>query len=262
MQNDILCTMRVRLGRLRLSDGMLLADARYGLAEFNATGSGTAKVSWHLRSAHSGSPVSSAPEDEWLVSPGEAVFSMLDNCPSGVAYALKFTDTKVCEFFWLQESSTEEFGESFVDAVNRILSGASGHQDEQPNAPRRSLRISETQLGGAPSGSLAKQRRARRVKFGDLLNVEALQSVTAGPDIVDRIGEHLPAGRPKTLSELLETIRCPQFQQTLGFLDELVAEGDLVAMAEELGVDPGALGPGSDANDLFEAFRAHTKRRL
>ena len=210
--------IRVRLGRLRLSDGMLHADARYGVAHICASDDGTARVAWYVRHAQTSTPAADAPEDEWVVAPGEAELVLLDGCPSGVAYALKFSGTRVSEYFWLQEPRAHEYGASFVAEVNRVLQGqrdAGGkqtHEDAQ-RAVRRSARLAETRSEAGAPGTPTKQRRVRRVRFAEVLSADALRDALSDARVVEAAGAHLPPGRPRTAGEVLETVRSPQFQQ-------------------------------------------------
>lgn len=313
--HDIMDIVEVRLGRLVADNGMLRPLPHAGFVRvWRDVNEGLAFFVWLPRIE--GTSLIEGSGEEWLIAPGEANFVPVPQCPGRRAFALRFNNTKVRHFFWLQELDDESYGDDFVKRVNAILDGSADQSlgqnvkcsslaqsdgcklDSHRNAksedliqkgemkhmagvgsqndassdistpetqnqvsvdaqgtPRRSARIAAS-VTSPPKMSLPfKSQRTRRTSFAELLNADSLADVLADPLLLEELCVHLPPGRPHNSAELVATVRSPQFQQTLSFMDEIISAGDMAALASELGVDASVLSAGCDASDLFNALQ-------
>lgn len=191
--------------------------------------------------------------------PGEALFIGLMNQNSGQCFAVKFINTKVRFFFWLQEPIASNYGPEFIDLINKVFKYELEPYYSVPLIDAN-MRVPSLSIPDISQTSKSKKLNVG-TKFSKLLQIKTLDSVLDDPESVKKCLEHLPSGRPQTRGELILTIRSPQFQQTLTFLDDALALGDLRSLVAELGLDSLAGAPSENLDFFLEEMRRVSGRK-
>lgn len=132
---------------------------------------------------------------------------------------------------WIQEPDLASHAAGFATKLNVTVCSLS--------LPANASAVSNT------SGNLRKSPRTRSVPyrqpltFREVLSVGEIEDMLkANETISESLFDLMPPSIPRTTNDLTSLLRCPQFQQTLSFMDESLQSGDLDPLLVEIGIDP------------------------
>lgn len=174
---------------------------------------------------------------------------------------MKFCNTSVCHFFWLQETDAANFGDDFIGEVDSILNGKIkiiSPKDKFTNDRKSYMNILNSSLSKTidmfqakvgVSGTLLiyciffanrldKKTHLKSHSFSELLRYDKIIPFIDDVKAVDILIEFLPSELPQSKSELISTMESSIFRQTVSFLDEAFENGDFILVIRELGLDP------------------------
>ncbi|KAI9189884.1 hypothetical protein H9P43_001317 [Blastocladiella emersonii ATCC 22665] len=133
-------------------------------------------------------------------------------------------------------------------------------------APAAATATSPAPAGGATSEQMAQLRNLLAgiqvpqsepdVDLTAVLNIENLRPVLGDASARAALFPHLPENAPHTTGELEETIRSPQFRQSLQTLAYALRSGQLATILTSMGLDPSSAGTASGVEALLRAVAA------
>lgn len=153
---------------------------------------------------------------------------------------------------WLQEPNLKGYSAGFSARLNELACPVSHlpaikitSGSRLPGGPRSSPRLE----------SMVSHRQPLTLR--EVLSAEEVEGLLRDNEpLVKDLCELTPPSLPKSAGDLVDLVRCPQFQQTLSFMDESLQSGDLDPLLAEIGIDPPAV------KALARSFRGDYLRAL
>lgn len=206
----------------------------------------------------------------------------------GRVYVLRFVNSRVRYFFWIQESDQtmdDEFVKKFNESVGCTtapgaitgssaanptagLAGALGGAANNEALQAQLMQILRGAGGNNPGANalaeqIAEQQKILRVGLDKLLPADLLIDKLGGNgEAMTDLQRHLP---PENLGggekeEVLETFRCPQLRSNMGVLWQAINSDQLPILMQMLGLTGGLVSGEDPLESLCKALEAKHKK--
>jgi len=236
-------------------------------------------------------------EDDLIIFPEEAEFVKVSEAnPKDRVYVLKFKSSSQKHFFWIQEPKDDKDAE-FAKKINQAIEnpsmmspGTGGEKSEHEqflqllqqtgNINQRSNATAGTSTAGTSASpaagssvdpaSLEQMRKLLSsikapkeatddIDLTSVLTVDNLKPILENESSRKALFPHLPEGSPHTQKELEDTIRSPQFRQSVQTLTYALRSGSLASILSQLGLPANTQGDASGVRALLNAIAGHHK---
>jgi len=246
-----------KAGKMMFNGSLVTPDKRKGLIQLTQAADSLIHFIWKDRTT-------GVVEDDLIIFPEEATYKKVKS--QNRIFLLEFKDSSKKHFFWMQEPS-EDKDEEYLTKINQFINNPPNPEqslepimeekeysnespivqptsqqlskNENQNVPQSSVQLRQLQnILSSFSGPNLQQNSISYIlghNLSKILDPELLLPLMSSQDLIKLVSD-LPT-ELRTLDEVQNTIRSPQFQQTIQTLSYALESGQLNDLIQSLNLE-------------------------